>query len=193
MKRHDGYDRHHATIFVPGHASDRVERLRRTWDPAMAYRVKAHVTLVYPREAPDPDLLSTRLSKAATHTEPFRLVLEGTDKWGEPPEGVYVRVQQPGCGWSALRELILAAPFSQEDVEPHVTIAHPETAKQPGEAWQDVRGQRIDTDFSVDVIHVTAFDGKRWIIVESHPLAGEMGDERSDVTRNSRRGRNCPP
>jgi hypothetical protein len=39
----------HATVFL-GAAGAAVDELRRTWDPAMANQIAAHVTIVYPSE-----------------------------------------------------------------------------------------------------------------------------------------------
>jgi hypothetical protein len=44
--------RHHATAFLDPGRSERVEELRRTWDPLMARQIAAHVTLIYPRKSP---------------------------------------------------------------------------------------------------------------------------------------------
>jgi hypothetical protein len=46
------YHNHHATVFVAPEVAGPIEAARRNWDPDMAARIAAHVTVAYPHEAP---------------------------------------------------------------------------------------------------------------------------------------------
>ena len=69
------YRDHHATIFVPANVAGPLEVARRQWDPEMATVIAAHVTVVYPDEAPAADMLARRVQAAAARISPFRLWL----------------------------------------------------------------------------------------------------------------------
>jgi hypothetical protein len=43
---------HHATILVAWEVAGPIEAGRQDWDPGMAARIAAHVTVAYPQEAP---------------------------------------------------------------------------------------------------------------------------------------------
>lgn len=49
------YRDHHATIFVAPEVAGPIEAARHAWDPDMATRIGAHVTVAYPHEAPFSD------------------------------------------------------------------------------------------------------------------------------------------
>src|SRR5438445_11019611 len=59
------YRDHHGTIFLPPEVAGSIEAARREWDPDMANRIAAHVTLVYPQEAPTPSCSSSVSAKPA--------------------------------------------------------------------------------------------------------------------------------
>src|SRR5688572_14224584 len=100
------YQDHHATIFVAPGVAEVIEELRRTWDPRMAAQIPAHMTLVYPQEAPLVGLLVERLRDASAHALPFRLRLSGTDCFGRPEDGVYIQVDDIEGGYRKLRAAV---------------------------------------------------------------------------------------
>src|SRR3712207_6378644 len=120
-KAFEGLARPHATLFL-GAGAEEIEVCRRRWDPEMARQIAAHVTLVYPEEAPDPGLLVDRLEALAPSVDPFRLALGETGHWGDPANGVFVHIVDVDRGWSHLRERVLSTPFHPIDVAPHVTL-----------------------------------------------------------------------
>jgi hypothetical protein len=56
---------HHATILVAWEVAGPIEAGRQDWDPGMAARIAAHVTVAYPQEAPISDLLVERVQEAS--------------------------------------------------------------------------------------------------------------------------------
>jgi hypothetical protein len=67
--------RYHAMLFPVGPALAEVEALRRAWDPAMAARFAAHVTLVYPDEHAGVEALRTRMQLLAERRMAFDIRL----------------------------------------------------------------------------------------------------------------------
>jgi len=166
-----GLDRHHATIFVAPAVAGPIEDARREWDPTMAARIPAHVTLVYPEEAPRPDLLIARVRTAAGTVPPFRLRLGEAAGFASPEGGAYLSVDDVDGGVSAIREVVLQPPFRGIPFRPHVTIVHPGTSPW-GRRFLEQGGCRTgEREFTVAEVAITAFDGTRWVGVHAFPLS----------------------
>jgi hypothetical protein len=120
-------ERHHATLFVEGPAKKRIEGLRQQWDPVMAAQIGAHVTLIYPWEAPDASEMTRRVTAAAAYRRPFRLRVNELRHGGTPANGVWLSVDDVDGAYGAIRRAVLTPPFTVGDVAPHVTIVHPRT------------------------------------------------------------------
>jgi 2'-5' RNA ligase superfamily len=166
------YRDHHATIFVPPEVAGPIEALRREWDPSMAARIAAHVTVAYPQEAPRSDLLIERVREASGKIPSFRLGLGGIGCFERPEDGVYVDVEDVDGGYARLREEVLRPPFQGGSIPPHVTLIHPRTSHRGREFW-DSRGgyQRQEQRFMVEEVTITAFDGVAWVVLETFSLA----------------------
>jgi 2'-5' RNA ligase len=169
-----GYRDHHATIFLPTEVAREAEAARARWDPVMAGRIAAHVTVAYPEEAPDVALLVERLREAAAGHPPFRLCLGDLDCYGRPEAGVYVRVEDVEGGYRRLREALLRPPFQTHSFPPHVTLVHPRTSLLGPELWRSARTGWREQAFTVTAVAVTGFDGDRWAVL--HRIA--LGDPR---------------
>src|SRR5262245_25157498 len=100
---------HHTTIFVPPDVAAPLEIARQQWDPDMAAAIPAHVTVVYPNEAPAADPLRERLREATAHIAPFRLRLGPRACFGQPEDGIYVEVEDLDEGYGTMRAAILGA------------------------------------------------------------------------------------
>jgi GNAT superfamily N-acetyltransferase len=161
---------HHATIFVPPEVAIPIEAARRAWDPDMAAQIAAHVTVAYPREAPDAALLVERARVAAAAVGPFRLRLGALACFGRPEDGVHLAVDDVDGGVRALRERMLRPPFQASAGAPHVTLVHPRTSRR-GRAFWDGGSYDPRTDqFTARELAVTALDGGRWITVAAFAL-----------------------
>jgi 2'-5' RNA ligase len=158
---------HHATIFVPPEVAADVEAARRRWDPVTADRIAAHVTLVYPAEAPVLELLVERLRAAAAVHAPFSLRLGALGCWQEPERGVYLAVHDVDGAYARLRDAVLQPPFRPLSFPPHVTLVHPATSGRGRELWDERAGpgwpERV---FTVAEVAIAEFDGVRWIALE---------------------------
>lgn len=167
------FTKHHATLFVDPAVSEPIEDLRRRWDPEMARQIAAHVTLVYPWEAPDPELIGEWVQSAALAQPRFRLRLGPLDRH-DSPDGV-------GCGFavldvdgghSALRSRIASSTFVRGDGDPHVTVVHPRTSRLGEAAWEALSAQALEVEFWVRDVAITAWDGSAWPTLERIPLSG---------------------
>jgi GNAT superfamily N-acetyltransferase len=166
----DGPRDYHATIFVPSEAARPIEAARRAWDPDMAAQIAAHVTVAYPREAPDADLLVERARAAAAAVTPFRLGLGALACFGRPEDGVYVAVEDADGGVGRLRDALLGPPFHRGDLTPHVTLVHPRTSRRGRELWEGRAYEPRPCEFTARELAVTAFDGARWVTVAAFAL-----------------------
>jgi 2'-5' RNA ligase len=163
---------HHATIFVAPEIAAPIEAIRHEWDPAMAAQISAHITLVYPQEAPIVDLLVARLQTAGRQTRPFRLRLGTVAYFERPEQGIYITVEDVDSGYRRLREPVLRPPFQPITFPPHVTLIHPRTSPRGREFWDHGRYQQHDQEFTVAEIALTAFDGTTWVTLERMVLRG---------------------
>jgi hypothetical protein len=168
------YRDHHATIFLPASVACPVEAIRRDWDPVMAEQIAAHVTLAYPVEAPDFDVLVSRLRAAAAVVAPFRLQLGAVTCFDRPEEGVYVAVDDADGGCYRLRDQLLAPPFKAIEFPLHVTVVHPRTSSRGREFWEADRIGSFDDVFTVEEVTITAFDGMTWATIETVQLEGQV-------------------
>jgi 2'-5' RNA ligase len=89
-------------------------------------------------------------------------------------DGVYIAVDDLDGGYRALRTDILKPPFAPLDVDvvPHVTLVHPRTSTHGRACWEAARPLRMECEFTVTDVALTAFDGTRWDVLETCPLLG---------------------
>jgi 8-oxo-dGTP diphosphatase len=149
----------HATVLL-GAGAEAVDALRQKWDPAMAGQIAPHVTVAYPSEADGIDDLLNRASSAAQQVAPFRLRFGRLAHAGSREAWVFFEVEDVDGGWSQLRRLIVRPDRLRADVSPHVTVVHPRTTNRGDAAWQSLQTWTASTEFVVDQVAVTAFDGR---------------------------------
>ena len=164
-------------MFIVDAVREPIEVLRRRWDPDMAARIAAHVTLIYDREAADLALLTERLTEASRSVGPFKLHLGGTACFGAPSGGIYVTVDDVEGGVARLRERILQPLFVQrwKPLTPHVTLLHPRHGSRGEEAWRALQDVRFDRDILVDRVTLIENRGSGWAPLAEFPLSGEPG------------------
>lgn len=170
------YTRHHATIFLPDDIAAPVEALRRRWDPAMAAQIAAHITLVYPQEAPDAALLRERLATVCHATAPFRLRLAGVAVFGRAEEGVYVDVQDTQGAFARMHAALVTPPMEPIVFPPHVTLVHPRTSHLGVACWRAQQQCTFDATFEVRAATITGWDGTRWATLERFAFDRNIGD-----------------
>jgi 2'-5' RNA ligase len=125
-----------ARITLPADVRRDIDVLRTRWNPERAAGNPAHVTVVYHDEAPDPLLLADRLRAAAREIAPFRLTFGPVARFPEPVRGAYLPVVDPTGGVAAIREALLAPPFTRRGrFGLHVTLLHPDQGARLESAW----------------------------------------------------------
>jgi 8-oxo-dGTP diphosphatase len=159
----------HVGLFITGPLAERIGALRWEWDPALASQIAAHVTVAYPSEVPDLDELLRRARQAGSLSPPVRLELVQPMIHDRPEDGVFLNVRDSDGAWRKLRRSITGA---DTPAEPHLTLVHPRTSNRGPAAWQALRTLPLSGDLTVPELAVTAFDSRRWQVVERVPLIG---------------------
>lgn len=157
--------RPHATLFIPPPLGLELDEIRRYYDPTFAAQMGVHVTLTYPEETPDADLLAQRLDDLGRWAGPLPLRLTDVAVYGDAEGGVHVMVEDPSGAYLGARAQLLAPPFDAHAVElavPHVTLVHPRTSDRSAEAWAALAGTRFDADVLIERVALIAFDGFGW-------------------------------
>lgn len=108
----------------------------------MAARAPAHVTVTYPEETGDDELLLGRAARVVEGTPRLRLRLTGVFAEDGGRGGVFLSVEDVDGGWARLRSRLLAPPFRPVDFPPHVTVAHPRTASDGPACLAALTGHR---------------------------------------------------
>lgn len=62
-------------------------------------------------------------------------------------------------------------PFHSIAYPLHVTLVHPQTSRRGSEFWDSGSYQRQGQDFTVGEVTITAFDGAKWVVLVTYPLA----------------------
>ena len=138
----------------------------------MAAAIGAHVTALYPVEAPDAGAMLARVQAVAARTAPIRLTLGGYALFPPPYQGAYRAVIDEAGAFAAMRGALTAAPFRAEVFAPHVTVVHPRTSDRTAAFWAARPARPAPRTVVIETLHVTAFDGARWVSLAAFPLAG---------------------
>jgi 2'-5' RNA ligase len=168
--------RPHATLFLPPPIGPELDEIRRYFDPTFAAQMGPHITLTYPEETPDRELLAERLDALGRWSGPLPLRLTDVAVYGDATGGVHVRVEDPVGAYLGARAEVLAPPFDAHAVElavPHVTLVHPRTSDRGPDAWHQLAGTRFDVDVLIERVALIAFDGFGWPASKVVPFTGE--------------------
>lgn len=167
---HLSSERVHCLAVVGGSLGREVEALRRVWDPRMAQGVPAHLTVAYPGELHSGDSsCRADLADAVRQVRPFRMRLREVVGVDEGRGGVVIRADDLDGGWSLARRRILGDRPALR-VDPHVTVAHPNTSHDPQAAWRALRTTTFERTFVVRELLVTRTRDHRVEILRRSPL-----------------------
>jgi hypothetical protein len=147
--------RRHLCVLLDQAVTGPVQRWRQRWDPVMAAVVPAHLTVVYPEEVVDEDLLLSRAESGLATTRPFRLRMGAVVAAEGGAGGVFVAVDDVDGAWAALRRALLAEPMSPVDLPAHVTLVHPRTSNQGPACWAALAGRRVDREVVARAVCLT--------------------------------------
>src|SRR5215218_3434697 len=154
-------NRRAVVLFLRGPVAERVDAIRRRWDPVMTGRIDAHVTLVH--QATDHAAVEQRVAELAATTPPFDVTLTGTACWSTANYGVYLEVDDPTGTVGALHRALadLEAPaWSRVAFRPHVTLVHGRTVDPAlaGSAWTALCDQRAGWSAPLTAMEVIELD-----------------------------------
>jgi len=162
--------RRYLLFALTGEAADAIQRIRVEWDPVMAERIPPHLTLVYPQEVNNEELLLERVAVVASRTAPFDVSPGRVER--SNLGGVWLRVLDDSNTWSRLRAKILTAPFEPYPVTPHVTVVHPRTSPRSPEALEAMNGRGIEQTSLLDEILYTETGRRGTRVLNRFPLEG---------------------
>ena len=153
---HTPGSRVHLTIAIDESKVEQVAELRRKFDPAMAAGVSPHITVAYPEEFDDRELLIERAREVARSMAPFTMAsTEVATDSDDGTKGVFLALSDPTGSWHELRGRLLAPPFAQLDVPPHLTIVHPRTSDRGREAWTELKDHTLSMQVIVSTLSLT--------------------------------------
>ena len=164
-------ERVHCVALLDGPPGHRVDDLRATWDPRRARGVPVHVTLTYPEELDLPDGLIDRVAASAAIEPAFAVRLGDVVGVEGGLGGVMVEVEDLDGGWGRVRDGLLHD-RPRLLVDPHVTIAHPDSSPDPVAAWRGLRGSAIGGIVVVRELLVVRTADCRTTILGRHRLRG---------------------
>lgn len=169
-------------ITVP-ECDDVVADVRTRYDPAVAYGVPPHVTVLFPwlpQPTVSPDELAA-LEHLAAATPAFEAALTRVGRF----PGVAWLAPEPVAAFAALTRSVFARwpqtpPYEGRFAEPvpHLTVAD----GQPDEVIDAVAaelGGALPVRFQVDALTLLCFDGRRWTPLGSFPLAPHPGETKA--------------
>ncbi|MGI9030857.1 MAG: 2'-5' RNA ligase family protein [Ilumatobacteraceae bacterium] len=166
-------------LFVRGAVADRIDEIRRRWDPLMARRIDAHLTLIH--DVVGHDAAAGRVAGLAADTAPFEITLTATGCWGGTANyGVYFGVDDPTGGIARLHTDLadLEAPrWARVPFRPHVTLVHgrtvdPQLAEPAWAALCDLREEWAVELSAIDIIELD--DATGWTSVQRCDLTGSV-------------------
>jgi 2'-5' RNA ligase len=160
-------------LFLPPEVEQIVDEIRHRWDPAMADRIDAHLTLIH--DVQDHGALGATLTSAAAESEPFELTLTSTACWGPPKWGIYLAVDDHDGGVWALHEAL--APIEDQrwlrgTFRPHVTLVHGRTVTEEvaDAAWAALETYVADVRVRIDEVCIVESRPGRWHVVDRFVL-----------------------
>lgn len=128
--------RFQARITLPQAMREKIDPLRLQWNPQQAQGNPAHITIIYHDEAPDLNLLLDRLKEFTSACKPFPIELGAAQQFPAPDCGAFLSVTDSTQSIQALRQNVLAAPFTQRSrFGLHTTMLHPKHGEHLRTAW----------------------------------------------------------
>lgn len=156
--------RRQVTAFLPSLIGEQVDEIRVRWDPEMAHRIAAHITLVH--DPLDEDVIRSGLDLVAAGPQ---LVVQLTDArcWGAPERGIYLGVEDSRGDIDRIRQSLRVVDPPGIRYVPHVTLVHSRTvtASRSQEAWGRLAGLAIDATVVLDSVSVIELGGSKWQVV----------------------------
>lgn len=161
-------------LFLPPPVELLVDEIRHRWDPVMAGRIDAHVTLVH--DLADHDLARDRLHRVVSDLASFELTLTTTACWGPATWGIYLHVDDHDGGVWALHEHLADVEdprWLRGTFRPHVTLVHGRTVSEETaeRAWAELQSFRADVRAHITSVCVVESRPGGWHTIDRFDLA----------------------
>ncbi len=155
--------------------TERVDAIRRRWDPVMAARIGPHITLVH--DVVGDGAIDARVAEVADGTAPFVVGLAAATLWGPARYGIFLGLDDPAGTVAGLHGALadLEAPgWARVEYRPHVTLVHGRTvtADDADAAWDALGGLHAGWPAEITAIDVVELVEPRWRPLASFPLGG---------------------
>jgi 2'-5' RNA ligase len=159
-------------VHLPAPTATLVDEIRCRFDPVMAARIDAHLTLVH--DVTDRARVAKLVGRAIDR-EPFRVRLTHVDRWGSSRYGAYLHVDDPDGAVLGLHDAVaeLESPaWVRSGFRPHVTLVNGRTVseEEAEAAWRALDGFVAGWELTVGAVDVIELVEPRWRLVERHPL-----------------------
>ncbi len=139
----------------------------------MASVVPAHVTIAYPEETADEELLLCRAQRQLAGVAPFRLRLGEVFAEDEGRGGVFLQVEDVDGRWAGLRRKLLEDPMAPIDFPAHLTLAHPRTSSRGADCLAALGGRRLAAEVWVREVLFTETTVDRFTVLRRFPLVAD--------------------
>lgn len=161
-------------LFLPPPVERLIDDIRHRWDPVMAGRIDAHVTLVH--DLADHDLARHRLGRVARDVACFDLTLTTTACWGPAKWGIYLHVDDHDGGVWALHDQLADVEdprWLRGTFRPHVTLVHGRTVSEETaeRAWAELESFRADARARITSVCVVESRPAGWHTIDRFDLA----------------------
>jgi 2'-5' RNA ligase len=162
-------------LLVPAPMRERLDEIRRRWDPVMCGRIGTHITLIH--DVNDHDRASVAVAEAAASTSPFVVRLGRADRWGPSAWGIYLHIDDLTGGVASLHSQLASLEetrWARATFRAHVTLVHSRTTEPAiaEEAWAELDGFDPGWDVEIGAIDVVELDDAvGWSTVERFELA----------------------
>jgi 2'-5' RNA ligase len=161
-------------LFLPREVEQLVDEIRHRWDPVMAGRIDAHVTLVH--DLADHDAARRRLAEVTAEHRSFELTLTATACWGPAKWGIYLHVDDHDGGVWALHDHLadIEDPrWLRGTFRPHVTLVHGRTVTEAAaeRAWSHLEHYRADVRARIDAVCIVESRPGGWHTIDRFDLA----------------------
>jgi 2'-5' RNA ligase len=151
------------------------ERMKAEYGAGHALKSPAHITLQMPfkRSSEDETSISGALRRFVTGEKNFTVDIDGFGAFA--PRVIFIKISEPEpvrSLHSRLKEvLITELHFSpaeiMKDVQPHITVATRDLAKEAfSEAWPVIQKEEFKASFDVRGIFLLKHNGRNWDILE---------------------------
>ena len=161
-------------LFLPEDVEREVDAIRRRWDPVMAGRIDAHLTVVH--DVTDVGQAHSLAEAVATRLPAFQITLTGAACWGPARWGIYLGVEDHDGGVLALHDALGAVEdprWLRTPFRPHVTLVHGRTVTEDEAeaAWAELCGHVASLTARIDAVHVVESRPGGWVAIDGFPLA----------------------